>query len=108
MIEAHRQFDGIHDENASYSSEGVLITGAESAASDLHKDILGGCDSIGGPYGNKPFVYVDWTASGRAVRQLEEYLISDVMPLYGNTVGGHCSVAFVVLQSFYAIFYIVS
>lgn len=32
-----------------------------------------------------PLVYADWTATGRAVCQIESYLYDEVMPLFGNT-----------------------
>ena len=37
------------------------------------------------PFGLKPLVYSDWTATGRAVSCIERYLYTDVLPLFGNT-----------------------
>ncbi|MGH1367552.1 MAG: aminotransferase class V-fold PLP-dependent enzyme [Maritimibacter sp.] len=35
--------------------------------------------------GPKPLVYADYTASGRALRQVEDFIAQDVLPFYANT-----------------------
>lgn len=37
------------------------------------------------PYGQKKLIYADWTASGRAYGPIEEALLRDVLPFFGNT-----------------------
>ena len=37
------------------------------------------------PYGEKPLVYADYTASGKSLRFIEEYIEKQIMPLYANT-----------------------
>lgn len=37
------------------------------------------------PFGMKPLIYSDWTASGRLYRPIEEYLINDIGPYIANT-----------------------
>lgn len=37
------------------------------------------------PYGSKPILYADWTASGRAYLPLEQRLLRDVAPYIANT-----------------------
>ncbi len=36
-------------------------------------------------YGSKPLVYADYTASGRALRFIEEYIQHEILPMYANT-----------------------
>jgi selenocysteine lyase/cysteine desulfurase len=65
----------------------------------LRNNIIGSFSRFAGPYGNKPVIYADWTASGRAVYQIESYLSKNVIPLYGNThtttsITGHQSTCF--------------
>lgn len=35
-------------------------------------------------YGTKPFIYLDYTASGKPMKCIEDYLRDSVMPLYAN------------------------
>ena len=37
------------------------------------------------PFGKKPLVYADWTASGRLYSKIEDILKNDFGPLVGNT-----------------------
>jgi hypothetical protein len=48
-------------------------------------DIVGNYSKFSGPFGEKPVCYVDWTASGRAMKSVENYIDQHVLPLYGNT-----------------------
>ncbi|WP_370163047.1 aminotransferase class V-fold PLP-dependent enzyme [Limimaricola soesokkakensis] len=47
---------------------------------------------VPGPFGPKPLVYADDTASGRALRQVEIWLQEEVLPFYANshTEASHC------------------
>lgn len=65
----------------------------------LKQDILGNYSIFEGPYGKKPICYVDWTASGRSTLSIENYLLTYVIPLYGNThtttsITGHQSTCY--------------
>lgn len=48
------------------------------------------------PYGNKPLVYADYTASGRSLTFIEEYIAKEVLPCYSNT---HTSTTWVAQQT---------
>src|SRR5579872_6092883 len=37
------------------------------------------------PFGRQRILYADWTASGRAYRPIEERILTDILPFYGNT-----------------------
>lgn len=37
------------------------------------------------PFGRKPLIYSDWTASGRLYRPIEEYLMNEIGPFVANT-----------------------
>ncbi len=50
----------------------------------LRSQIIGVDATIRTPYGDKPMLYADYTASGRALRFIEEYLCS-LLPLYANS-----------------------
>jgi len=36
-------------------------------------------------FGQKPHFYLDYTASGKALTFIEEYILKTIMPLYANT-----------------------
>lgn len=47
------------------------------------------------PFGTQKMVYADYIASGRPLRQIEEFVMNDVLPLYANshTVDSYCGAA---------------
>ncbi|KAK6589750.1 hypothetical protein RS030_190 [Cryptosporidium xiaoi] len=51
----------------------------------VRKNIVGNSKKIKTPFGDRPVVYLDWTASGRSLKFIEELLMKNVMPYYGNT-----------------------
>ena len=65
----------------------------------LRGDIIGSYNLFHGPFGEKYQIYSDWTASGRCLNQIEDFLRLQVLPLYGNThtttsISGHQSTCF--------------
>lgn len=57
------------------------------AATDgsLASGVIGDGVMIPGPDGDVPLVYADYVASGRALRQVEEFITSHVLPFYANS-----------------------
>lgn len=51
----------------------------------LRDGLIGEGITIDGPYGEKPLVYADYVASGRALRQVEDFVAEKVLPYYANT-----------------------
>ena len=47
--------------------------------------IIGEGRAIETPDGTRPLVYADYVASGRALRQIEDFMIENVLPYYANT-----------------------
>ncbi|KJH42943.1 hypothetical protein DICVIV_11071 [Dictyocaulus viviparus] len=37
------------------------------------------------PFGRRNVIYCDYTASARAIRPIENYILENVLPFYGNT-----------------------
>ena len=50
---------------------------------------------IDGPLGPKPLIYADYVASGRALRQIEDLILTEILPYYANshTEGSYCGAA---------------
>jgi len=57
----------------------------ESSIEDLRDGIIGADARIEGPYGPKDLVYADYVASGRALRQVESFVLEQVLPYYANS-----------------------
>lgn len=53
--------------------------------SKFRKQIIGIDHSFPTPYGTKPIVYADWTASGRLYMPIEQQLLQEVYPYVANT-----------------------
>ncbi|CAM9968587.1 unnamed protein product, partial [Discosporangium mesarthrocarpum] len=56
-----------------------------AATSHIRSNLIGRYAPFQTPYGTKPLVYADWTATGRPLAMIERYLVEDVMTMYGNT-----------------------
>jgi len=51
----------------------------------IRNSIIGDERALEGPYGTRRVTYADYTASGRALEFIEDYLHEQVLPLYANT-----------------------
>lgn len=62
------------------------FTGEEEKLSWLKSQVIGGDDfEFETPFGKRRLVYADHTASGRSLHYIENYIIQNVLPFYGNT-----------------------
>ena len=55
------------------------------AVSDLASGLVGHHVEINGPLGKKPLLYADYVASGRALRQIEDFVLTELLPFYANS-----------------------
>ena len=51
----------------------------------IRNSLIGDLQPIQTPFGPKPLVYMDYTASGRSLRFIEDFMLNKVMPNYANT-----------------------
>ena len=82
MTHSQQSTDTTKDENhpeVSLRKQSMLATVRENVIGSHHDTLLRT------PFGQKPFVYCDSTASGKGLKSIEEYLATTVMPHYANT-----------------------
>ncbi len=51
----------------------------------IRDSIIGDSRALDGPYGSRRMTYADYTASGRSLSFLEDFIRGEVLPLYANT-----------------------
>lgn len=61
--------------------EGLFAGGHDG----LRAGLIGKSAKVDGPFGPKPMLYADYVASGRALRQVECFMMEEVLPTYANT-----------------------
>ena len=62
-------------------------TGANAAllVETIRNAVIGDDQALDGPYGSRRVTYADYTASARSLTFIEDYIRSEVLPLYANT-----------------------
>ncbi|GAB6853426.1 aminotransferase class V-fold PLP-dependent enzyme [Asaia astilbis] len=51
----------------------------------LRKGVIGEGVPVSGPFGDHPLLYADYVASGRALQQIESFMLTQVLPYYANS-----------------------
>jgi selenocysteine lyase/cysteine desulfurase len=59
--------------------------GGVNAVADLSAGLVGKGAMFEGPFGQREIVYADYVASGRAVMQVERFILEEVLPFYANS-----------------------
>ena len=72
------------DPHAFFDAFRARFAGAD-AIETLRAGLIGRGMMVDGPFGEKPMLYADYVASGRAVRQIEEAILEHVLPIYANS-----------------------
>ncbi len=63
----------------------VAVDRGESLIEAIRASIIGGDDMVATPFGLRRVTYADYTASGRSLSFIEDFIRHQVLPLYANT-----------------------
>jgi selenocysteine lyase/cysteine desulfurase len=76
---------------AAFASFATSLAG-EDVPRRVHDGLIGLNARVQGPFGERPLVYADYVASGRALAQVERFIMDEVLPYYANshTEGSYC------------------
>lgn len=58
---------------------------SEAMLSWIRESVIGDDQVLAGPFGDRPVIYADYTASGRSLSFVEDFIREAVLPLYANT-----------------------
>jgi selenocysteine lyase/cysteine desulfurase len=61
------------------------VSDADALIHLIRASVIGDDEAVAGPFGIRRVTYADYTASGRALSFIEDYLRDAVLPLYANT-----------------------
>jgi selenocysteine lyase/cysteine desulfurase len=62
-----------------------MTSGSDELIELIASSVIGEGEAIAGPYGVRRVTYADYTASGRSLSFIEDYIRNVVLPLYANT-----------------------
>ena len=57
----------------------------EQLIDTLRQQVIGQDTTLQTPFGERPLIYCDHTASGRSLHSIEELITREVLPHYANT-----------------------
>src|SRR4029077_3938836 len=60
------------------------VTREETVLDWIRNSVIGADEAVMGPYGLRRVTYADYTASGRSLAPIEDYIRDSVLPLYGT------------------------
>ncbi len=61
------------------------LRNSDDLISDLQRGLIGKGMVVDGRFGPKPLIYADYVASGRALRQIEDFVMERLLPVYANS-----------------------
>ncbi len=66
-------------------SEFSAMLAGEGLVERLREGLIGNKAAVDGPFGSHPMIYADYVASGRALMQIESFVLEHILPFYSNS-----------------------
>ncbi len=102
-VSAHRNFydQSMEDQPEATNTttnvtSSTLLPSTPSLFHYIYENIIGLNTTLNSPFGTRRIVYADWTASGRALKFIEDYINDEILSVYANT---HTNTSFTGLQT---------
>lgn len=74
----------MRDTKTPFAAFNAMLASDDPVAT-LRGALIGDGMMIDGPFGSRPLVYADYTASGRALMPVERFMLENVLPFYANS-----------------------
>ncbi|XP_071445541.1 uncharacterized protein [Hetaerina americana] len=74
-----------HSDSEIVKSKSKKCEDSEKLIKYIEENVIGRETTFSGPFGRRRVVYCDYTASGRSLQFIEDYIRQEVLPTYGNT-----------------------
>ena len=58
---------------------------SDTIVADIASGLVGRGLELMGPFGKKRMIYADYVASGRALWQIENFVLTELLPIYANS-----------------------
>ena len=71
--------------SAPHAAPGERLPDDHALIELIRASVIGDDEAVAGPYGIRRVTYADYTASGRSLSFIEDYIREAVLPLYANT-----------------------
>jgi selenocysteine lyase/cysteine desulfurase len=84
MVAENIEYHRLHERSPVRKERGLSET-VQSLIERIRNGIIGDDRAIEGPFGVRRVTYADYTASGRSIDFIEDFIRDEVMPLYANT-----------------------
>jgi selenocysteine lyase/cysteine desulfurase len=79
------RYDGSVTDRPALPRPGSPAPSPDALVELIRSSVIGDDEAVAGPFGVRRVTYADYTASGRSLAFIEDYIREQVMPLYANT-----------------------